>query len=385
MRIGFFSAMSGLPWGGSEELWSRAAAVLLEQGHQVVFNCVKWPAVPVPLQRLIESGARPHFRSRLRLGRSIRQPLERLRLLQLGYVGWLRKVKPDLVVISFACHTDDPQIASACRLLGIRYAIVVQAAGTNHWIAPRSVSEFHAAYAHAERTFFVSAENREIMEANLGVDLSASEIVDNPFIVRPNAASAWSPPAHYWKLACVARIHFPTKSQDLVLRVLRQPKWRTRGLRVSLWGDDHGSLKQVRRLIELYHLEKQVHYAGVHADIEALWGEHHGLLLPSRVEGSSLALVEAMLCGRVAIATNVGRAAELINEGTSGFIVPAATVELVDAALERAWQRRHDWQAMGARAAEAVRQRYSLEPAKDFAERTLELASAPRHRPALVA
>jgi glycosyltransferase involved in cell wall biosynthesis len=384
MRIGFFSAMSGLPWGGSEELWSRAAAVLLEQGHQVAFNCRKWPSVPAPLRRLIESGAKEHFRSRLRLGRSIRQPLERLRLLRLGYAGWLRKSRPDVVVISFACHTDDPQIASACRLLGIPYAIVVQAVGTNNWIEPRNVAEFQAAYTHAEQVFFVSAENRELMEANLGLDLSAAELVDNPYTVRSDAAPAW-PSTPYWKLACVARIHFPSKGQDLLLRVLRQPKWRERGLQVLMWGDDHGSLKQLRRLIELYGLERQVRYAGVHNDIEALWSEHHGLLLPSRVEGSSLALVEAILCGRIAIATNVGRAAELIDDGTSGFIAAAATPELVDAALERAWQHRHEWQAMGARAAASIRQRHGLQPAHDFAARVLDVATRARRGRSLVA
>jgi glycosyltransferase involved in cell wall biosynthesis len=179
-------------------------------------------------------------------------------------------------------------------------------------------------------------------------------------------------------LACVARIHFGSKSQDLVLRVLRQPKWRSRPLRVSLWGADHGSLKQVRRLIELYGLENQVCYAGVHDNIEALWSEHHGLLLPSRVEGNSLALIEAMLCGRIAITTKVGRAAELIVDNKTGFLAPAPTAELLDETLERAWQSRHEWQAMGARAAAAIRQRHSLKPAEDFAQRALGLASSAR-------
>ena len=82
-----------------------------------------------------------------------------------------------------------------------------------------------------------------------------------------------------------------------------------------------------------------------------------------------------MLCGRMAVVTNVGRAAELVDDNASGFIAPAATAELVDEALERAWQRRHEWQAMGQRAAIAIRQRHSLRPAEDFADRILELAS----------
>jgi glycosyltransferase involved in cell wall biosynthesis len=375
MRIGFFSTMGGLPWGGSEELWSRAASVLLGQGHEVAFNYRRWPTVPAPLQRLIDAGARPHFRSRHRLGRSIRQPLDRLGLLGLNHVRWLLKVKPDFVVISFGYHNEDPQIAMVCRRLGIRYAVVLQAAGTNDWIQPRSVPAFQSAYAHAAQSFFVSAENRDTLMSNLAMDLSAAEIVDNPFAVRSDASSAWPSPDPFWKLACVARIHFASKGHDLLLRVLRAPKWRARPLRVSLWGGDHGNLEQVRRLIELFSLEEQVRYEGVHNDIESLWAEHHGLLLPSRTEGNPLALIEAMLCGRVSVVTNIGRAAELVDDNRSGFIAPAATAELVDEALERAWQRRHEWQTMGQRATVAIRQRHSLRPAEDFAERILDLAS----------
>jgi hypothetical protein len=49
-------------------------------------------------------------------------------------------------------------------------------------------------------------------------------------------------------------------------------------------------------------------------------------------------------------------------------------VALVDAALERAWQRRDEWQAMGQRAARAIRERHSLHPAEEFADRLLAAA-----------
>jgi glycosyltransferase involved in cell wall biosynthesis len=118
-----------------------------------------------------------------------------------------------------------------------------------------------------------------------------------------------------------------------------------------------------------YQVHDQISYCGFADDIESVWSEHHGLLLPSRVEGNSLSLIEAMLCGRVPITTNVGRASELIDDEQSGFIAPAATAELVDDLLERAWQRRHDWQRMGQLAARNIRERHSLRPAMDFADR----------------
>jgi glycosyltransferase involved in cell wall biosynthesis len=251
---------------------------------------------------------------------------------------------------------------------------LLQAAGTHSWIDPRSLDDFRNAYIHAERCYFVSEENREIVEANLALELPRAEVVDNPFTVSTDAAPAW-PASDVFRLACVARINFAAKGQDLIARVLRLPKWRERSLHVALWGSDNGNLEQLRQTIQRYGLQSQLSYAGVSNDIEQLWAEHHGLLLPSRAEGNALSLIETMLCGRMAITTNVGRASELIDDNESGFIAPAATVELLDDALERAWQKRHEWQAIGQRAATAIRSRHSLQPAVDFADRILGVAS----------
>jgi glycosyltransferase involved in cell wall biosynthesis len=375
MKIAFFSTMAGQPWGGSEELWSRAAEVLLDRGHRVSFNTLNWPAIAAPLQRLIDRGAHPCFRKRWRLGRSLRSTLQRLRLTRRKHRSWLERQQPDFVLASFACHTDDPQIAQTCHAMGIPYAILLQAAGTHSWIDPRSLHDFRAAYQHATRCYFVSAENRDVIESNLAMDLPHAEIVDNPFNVSIRAAPIWPSISPTLKLACVARVNYSTKGQDLIVRVVRLPKWRQRPLHMSIWGSDNGNLKQLQQSIDLYGLGEQVSYNGTSHDIERLWAEHHGLLLPSRAEGNSLSLIEAMICGRVPITTNVGRANELIDDNESGFIAPAATVELIDEALERAWEKRGEWQSMGQRAAQAIRARHSLRPAEDFAAQILKAAS----------
>jgi glycosyltransferase involved in cell wall biosynthesis len=134
-------------------------------------------------------------------------------------------------------------------------------------------------------------------------------------------------------------------------------------------------LNQLRRALDIYGLHRRLSYGGVSNNIEQLWSEHHGLLLPSRAEGNALSLIEAMLCGRIPITTNTGRAAELIDDNHNGFIAPAATAELLDEALERAWCRRDDWRAMGQQAALAIRARHSLRPAEEFADRILDSAA----------
>lgn len=374
MRFGMFSTMTGWPWGGSEELWSRAAHVLLSQGHEVYANVARTRIVAEPLQRLAQAGAHVRRRPKPLVGRKVRRACRQIGIWRHRELRWLRHTRPDFVLISVGYHEDDLIVAGACQALGVPYSIVVQAAGPGSWIHANDQGHYREAYRQARQVFCVCTQNREILEANLGLELRQAEIVDNPFIVRPDAAPPWPASDEPWRLACVARIDFSSKGQDVLLQVLRQPKWRARPLQIVLWGADCGSGQRARQLIDAFGLHGQVRFGGYANDIEALWAEHHGLVLPSRFEGNPLAMIEAMICGRVPIVTNVSRATELIDEGRSGFIAQAANVDSIDDALERAWQRRHEWQAMGAAAATAIRQRHSLQPAEDFARRLVEVA-----------
>ena len=100
-------------------------------------------------------------------------------------------------------------------------------------------------------------------------------------------------------------------------------------------------------------------------NITEVWEQNELLCLPSRMEGQALALIEAMNSRRCAVVTNVGGAAELIEEGFNGFIAETASADSIDNALERAWQKRADWKLMGEHAFETIRQKYP-EDAVDF-------------------
>jgi glycosyltransferase involved in cell wall biosynthesis len=371
MRIAFYSTMAGMPWGGSEELWSRAAAVLLQRGHYVSINYKKRKQLIPPLERLQTLGSDLYWRRGLRVGRTLRKVFNKLHIGQNPSLSWLKHCKPDLLVISVGYHLDDLSITQTCRSLGIPYVLIVQAASPHQWIEPHRFDAHRAAYAGALKCFFVSQQNREVLETNLALDLSDSEIIDNPFQVSLDARPEWPTSDKVWKLACVARLHFQSKAQDLLLRVMRQQKWRQRPLQISLFGADGGSLRQAQELVALHSQHKQIVFGGFSSDIEQVWREHHALILPSRFEGNALAMIEAMLCGRMPIVTDVGRVTQLVDDNRSGFIAPAATAALIDDALERAWQRRHEWQAMGQLAAADIRHRHSLTPPEDFAEAIL--------------
>jgi glycosyltransferase involved in cell wall biosynthesis len=109
-----------------------------------------------------------------------------------------------------------------------------------------------------------------------------------------------------------------------------------------------------------------VNFLGHQSDIEKVWSSHHALVLPSRQEGMPLVVVEAMLSGRPCIATDVGGNRELICDGVNGFLAKAPTVELLDEAMNRAWENRSRLKEMGEKAAYDVRQWVSPDPTGDF-------------------
>lgn len=76
--------------------------------------------------------------------------------------------------------------------------------------------------------------------------------------------------------------------------------------------------------------------------------------LPSLWEGSSGALVEAMACGRTVVATAVGGNPEIITDGVDGILVDTSSDGIRQGILQGLTH------PTGARAAQAVRERFSL-------------------------
>jgi glycosyltransferase involved in cell wall biosynthesis len=156
-----------------------------------------------------------------------------------------------------------------------------------------------------------------------------------------------------------------SKGQDVLLQVLGLPHWRSRSVSLSLFGEGPNE-RGLRRMAKHLGLTNVV-FCGQTDNVEAVWAEHHALVLSSRFEGMSLVVVEAMLCARPCIATDVGGNRELIQDGVNGFLAKAPTVELLDEAMNRAWENRFRLPEMGRLSARDVRRWVSADPGKDFA------------------
>lgn len=93
--------------------------------------------------------------------------------------------------------------------------------------------------------------------------------------------------------------------------------------RLVLVGD--GSLRgELERTVAELNLAERVWFAGNRPDVPDLLRSLDIFVLPSLGEGISNTILEAMACGLPVVATRVGGNPELVNDGETGLLAPAA-------------------------------------------------------------
>lgn len=343
---------------------------LRREGHDVRASVAYWPRKSKKLASLARQGIRVeyHFSPQPDLGHRV---WNKVSAGQRRRHRRLLRYKPDLVILSQGYNTGGFDWARTCRGAAIRYAMIIHCNSELWWFD--ELDEAVASYRSACRIFCVSKNNLKLLRLQLGEELPNAEIVRNPCNVVRGSAPSWPADSGVWRLACVARLDPAAKGQDLLLQVLARPEWRSRPVELSLFGAGpyEATLRRMAALLQL----KNVYFRGHVGDIAEIWQQNHLLLLPSRYEGLPLALVEAMLCGRPAVVTDVGGNTELCAEGLTGFVASAPTPSSYSEALERAWQRREEWAELGDAARVRVESFMPQDPVGAFCERLKQLAT----------
>ncbi len=129
----------------------------------------------------------------------------------------------------------------------------------------------------------------------------------------------------------------PVKGVDVLLRAVRlvhaqEPDFR---LRIAGSGACMGDLRELTRSLEI---DGCVEFLGDVSDTAKCLRQSSMLVLPSRSEGLSIAILEAMGVGLPVIATRVGGTPEAVEHGRTGILVEPESVEELAGAILKLWR-----------------------------------------------
>ncbi|MGE5508762.1 MAG: glycosyltransferase [Chitinophagales bacterium] len=181
---------------------------------------------------------------------------------------------------------------------------------------------------------------------------------------------------------CVARL-VREKGVDLLLQAAAALQEAERAgdrlppFRVLVAGDgpEEASLKELTRSLGL---ESLVTFAGYRTDVGVLLGLASVVALPSRAEGLSLALLEALAAGRPLVAAKAGGMPEIVRDGETALLVPVEDPLALAAALRRLLTDR----GLAARLADAARADGRRFTSETMLDETLAVYDQLRRRPA---
>ncbi len=189
-----------------------------------------------------------------------------------------------------------------------------------------------------------------------------------PALIRPDPAK----PERI--VICVARL-VHAKGVDVLLhawgRMMREPaEWRANlKPRLLLVGDGE-CRPQMERIAAELGIQDSVEFLGELTDVIPLLQCSWAFAMPSRWEGMSNALLEAMACGLPCVATRVGGSEDLISDGLNGLLVEPEHPLQMAQALRRVIEDPQLAQKLGQEARATVVRSYQL---NSIAKQCLEL------------
>ena len=284
---------------------------------------------------------------------------------RLGWYAWrtqalLNRVKPDLL---FTHSGIDVLVAGA--LARRRGAVWVASVGSDAladisakhpWGGPAFHQFLSVAYRRPDHIVAVSEGLRRRLTEDLGVPSSRVSVIPNPVdLVRIQEEARRSAPDYATGdfVLGVGRLT-SNKGFDLLIRAAARLFEEGCPLRLVIVGDgeERKPLRELARQLGIGHL---VEMPGYEPSPWRLMSRAVAVAVPSRQEGFSNVIIEAMACGAPVVATECHGPREIVNPGVNGSLVPIGSDRALARALGELWQdprRRQSYREAALRRAE---------------------------------
>jgi len=180
-------------------------------------------------------------------------------------------------------------------------------------------------YRVADRVVAISSEIKEIIQQNFGLRDSKILVVKNGIVFVDMTLSNVDLKEEILgigtklKLIAVGRLAHQKYIESLVEAVGIVVKQGFRDLFVMVVGEGENRL-QIEKMIRENKLERYIKLLGIRHDVVELMKNSDVFVMPSRYEGLSIAMIEAMACGLPIIASDGPGLNRYINQGVNGVI-----------------------------------------------------------------
>ncbi len=152
-----------------------------------------------------------------------------------------------------------------------------------------------------------------------------------------------------------------SKGHDFFLRAARTVLERFPQARFVSAGDVPSDLgNPLKRLLHELGLEDRFFFLGFRRDVPQVLADLDLFVLPSVSEGLPLVLLEAMAAGRAVVATRSGGPEDVVQDGRTGLLVPAADAAALATAIVRLLSDRALAGELARNSRALVEERYSL-------------------------
>lgn len=252
-------------------------------------------------------------------------------------------------------------LCGVLRTLRCRYAVHSHAAETSlfhPWVPPVCRRLLLWGVAGADRVIVLTQFWHDYYKSLLGVPASRLLLLPNPAELPeavPNRLHQ-----NPLKLLFLGRVGQRKGAFDLIRAFAELPGDVRSNCLLTLAGD--GEIDAATTLATQNGCSGQVAIRGWVGpkEVEALLRDSDVLLLPSRAEGMSMALIEAMSWALAVVTTNAGGAQEFLEQGYNSILVAPGDVEAIGRAISLLYRDPETRVALGAAARETISQ-FSIE------------------------
>ena len=330
-RIRLLHLVDGLISGGAEILITHIIKAL---GTKHYKHYVYYFASDGPVREKLEASGIPVYRGKKRT--SIKQPVRFGVTLFFQMQDLISLIRRERIQVMHAHMIPANQLAVAVGKL-TRTPVFPTLHTPSAFVDKRSswdlrmyfkkaVNQF--VYRAADRVLVVSQEIKEIVQRRFGLEDTKILVLKNGIVCDGDTSmpvelqKEFSISANKLKLIAAGRL-VPLKNFDILVRAIAEVINQGQNDLLVLIAGEGEERVRLEQLIRDLGIESYVKLLGLRHDVMGLMQACDLFVMPSRYEGLSLAMIEAMACGLPIIASDVRGLKDYITNEQNGLLFPA--------------------------------------------------------------